>query len=69
MIYRASLDRTDHVIAEVRADWPLIQVGERVPLAIDGKESLYVVTKVGEPQVTDDGLVLDIWVRDYFEHS
>jgi hypothetical protein len=69
MIYRTFLDRTDDFIAEVTADWPLMQVGERVPLAVDGKESLYVITKVGEPQVKDDRLVLDIWVRDYFEQN
>ena len=68
MIYRVFKSSVPQVkIAEVHADWPLIEKGERIPLTIDNKDGLYTVAKVGGFNMdVDNRLVVDLWVNDFF---
>lgn len=66
MVYLVFLEGTDEQIAELHVDWPLIQEGETIPISVQCKESLYTVTKVGQPQIADNRLAADVWVKDYF---
>ena len=67
MVYLVFREGTDEQIAELHVDWPLIQKGEIIPILVQAKESLYTVTKVGQPQIAIDRLVVEVWVKDYFE--
>jgi len=67
MIYRV-FNSSNEQLAEVHdASWPLIKEGERIPLVVEGREGLYMVTKVGDYGIDrrekNDRLVLDIWVK------
>lgn len=67
MIYRAFLDNEERQVAEIKdANWPLIVKDDKLGVLVDGRESLYVVTEVGPPQMDISGLVIDIWIRDLF---
>jgi hypothetical protein len=69
MIYQVFKSNAPQVqIAEIHdPGWPLIEKGEKIPLTIEGKDGLYAVTKVGGFNIdTNNKLVIDIWVNDFF---
>ena len=69
MIYRAFLNGTVQQIADIQdAGFPLLKAQDRIPIIVDGKESLYTITEVGVLSYTDDRLVVDIWVDPPSSH-
>jgi len=72
MIYRIFESEHPQVrIAEIQdANFPLITKGDKIPLSVNGKDSLYIVKKVGSLNWSaDNKLVIDIWAEDYFAKS
>jgi predicted nucleic acid-binding protein len=46
---------------------PLIRMGDKIPLAIEKKDALYTVIKVGEPHIgTGNKLTVDLSIDDFF---
>jgi hypothetical protein len=70
VIYSVYLDGTKK-IAEFAYAGPLIAVGDRLPIKVEGRESLYYVTRVSglspENEVGGLALSVDLWVRDWFD--
>lgn len=69
MIYRVFKSSVPQVkIAEIHdPGWPLIKKDEKIPLTIESKDSLYIVTEVGGFNIdANNKLVIDIWVDVFF---
>jgi hypothetical protein len=64
VIYRVFQENSKVRLAEFQVNWPLLQREERIPIEVNGKEGLYLITEVGGPQMDRNRLVMDVWVRD-----